>query len=259
MIDYKKKYLKYKNKYIQAKNIHLQTGGIIPDRGMIETLHLLRIQFKITEKDIIDNVIIENKPIGDTYPKLRQWLQDKESACKNKYNNDNVDNDNVDNDNLFKNENVVEVENDVKVENDNNDNVHNDNVDNDNVDNDNLFKKEYEEMNFDNNLFKKEDEEMNFDNNLFKKEDDVEVENDVNPQYKRQRCESRKYKSRLVKYTSPIKTEYMNAEDRYQAWVRANFDTSKEAKQRFETQDFQDQIIGIAIIILIIGGFVISK
>ena len=78
MIDYKKKYLKYKSKYIQAKNLYLQTGGKTEDREMIETFHLLRVQFKVTEQDIIDNIIIEGKPIGDTYPKLRQWLQERQ-------------------------------------------------------------------------------------------------------------------------------------------------------------------------------------
>lgn len=205
MIDYKKKYLKYKSKYIQAKNLYLQTGGKIPDREMIETFHLLRVQFKITEKDIIDNIIIEGKPIGDTYPKLRQWLQENKSVSKNQY--ENYDDDGLD------------------------------------------------------KLFKKEDEEINFDNKLFKKEDDVELkddvklEDDVKPQYERLT-----YIYKLGEGAPPIGAQDMTAEQRHRSWRKANFDTSEETKQKSEAEDFQNQIIGgIAIIILIIGGFVISK
>ena len=193
MIDYKKKYLKYKNKYIKAKNLYLQTGGKILDREMIETFHLLRVQFKVTEQDIIDNIIIEGKPIGDTYPKLRQWFQEKQSVCKNQQNK-------------LEPEDNVEPEDDIEPEDD------------------------------------------------VKLEDDVKPEDDVEPQYKR-----RKYIYRLGEGAPPI-GEDMTAKERHQAWMNANFDMSEESRQKREAEDSQNEIIGgIAIIILIIGGFIMYK
>ena len=58
----------------------------------------------------------------------------------------------------------------------------------------------------------------------------------------------------------PIGAQDMTAKEHHQAWMNANFDMSEESRQKREAEDSQNEIIGgIAIIILIIGGFIMYK